>query len=119
MKRSDESIKIVRAARFFLLELGSLASYGYWGFHAADGQLLRILLGIETPLVVTVFWGVVLSPKAKIPVKPPLRLILQLIVFTGASWALYAAGQSALAFVLLAVTILTMILTILLKTYQS
>jgi hypothetical protein len=104
---------------FFLIELGSLASFGYWGFHAADGQLVRIGLGIGTPLLVAVCWGVVLSPKAQRPVKPSLRLTLQLIVFTGASWALYAAGQSALAVILLAVALITMILTVLLKTYQA
>ncbi|GGD87241.1 YrdB family protein [Paenibacillus nasutitermitis] len=90
----------------FLVELGSLAAFGYWGFHMDKGMLMKILLGIGTPLVVAIIWGTFIAPKASIPVSLPLRALLQLIVFTLAAAALYAAGQKQLAVGFLAVALL-------------
>jgi len=90
----------------FLVELGSLAAFGYWGFHIDKGMLMKVLLGIGLPLAVAVFWGTFVAPKASIPVSLPLRAVLQLTVFTLAAAALYAAGQKPLAIGFLAAALL-------------
>ncbi|NOV01651.1 YrdB family protein [Paenibacillus planticolens] len=81
----------------FLLELCLLASLGYWGFHGDKSTLLKIVLGIGTPLVATVIWGLFLSPKASIPMAQPIPFILELAVFAIAIIALYSAGKPSLA----------------------
>lgn len=87
----------------FLVELGALAAFGYWGFHIDKGLLVNIVAGIGAPLAVAILWGLFIAPKASIPVTPPLRAALQIIVFTLAAAALYTAGQKQPAAVFLVI----------------
>jgi hypothetical protein len=84
-------------AVLFLLELGALISFGYWGFQLGHGGIAKIALGIGMPLIVAVFWGTFVAPKAAIPVSIPVRIMLQLLVFGSAAAALYASGHPKLA----------------------
>lgn len=84
-------------AVLFLVELAALGAFGYWGFHINAAWPAKIALGIGTPLLVAVFWGVFIAPKASIPVPAPVNIALKLAVFVLAAAALYAAGRSALA----------------------
>lgn len=95
----------------FLLELAGLAAYGYWGFHADRGVAVKIALGIGVPLLVAVFWGIFLAPKASVPVPFALRLILKTIVFGLAAAALYAAGRGKLAISFAAITVIAHVLS--------
>ncbi|MEF3305051.1 YrdB family protein [Paenibacillus sp. GYB003] len=93
------------AAVFFLLELGALAAFGYWGFHLSKGWIVKIAVGLGAPLLAAVFWGTFVAPKAAFPVALPVRAVLQLLVFGLASAALYASGHTRLAAGFLAVSI--------------
>ncbi|NHW38620.1 YrdB family protein [Paenibacillus aceris] len=81
----------------FLLELCLLASLSYWGFHGDKSMLLKIVLGLGTPLIAAIIWGLFLSPKASVPITQPFPFILELVVFATAIIALYSAGKPSLA----------------------
>ncbi|WP_157075934.1 YrdB family protein [Neobacillus fumarioli] len=65
----------------FILEICALVSLGYWGFHTDQGYMVKVLLGIGSPLLLAIIWGTFVSPKASIPVRGMKRLCLELIIF--------------------------------------
>ena len=79
----------------FLLELGALAAVAYWGFTVGDGAL-RWILAIAAPVAVAVVWWLFVSPKAAVDAPRPVRLVVELGVWTAAAAALWAAGRPAL-----------------------
>ncbi|MFC5402612.1 YrdB family protein [Cohnella soli] len=104
---------------FFLLELGAIVAFGYWGYHVEGGTAIKVLLAIVAPLAVAIAWGMFLSPKASVPIFSfPARTALKLVVFIGASEALYAVGQSSLGAAFLAVSIVIVATVFLLKLHE-
>ena len=101
----------------FLLELAALAAFLFWGFGATDNTVLNILLGIGTPLVVSVFWGMFMAPTAKRRVSGVVYYVLQSIVFGLACIALWAANQPMLAIILAVVFVLNTIAVRLTRQY--
>ncbi|MFJ5771030.1 YrdB family protein [Psychrobacillus sp. NPDC093180] len=95
---------------FFLMELCALAAFSYWGFHMNRGWLINSLLGVGTPLLVAIFWGTFIAPKASIPVSIPLRIMLQSIIFALVVAALYFSDKSRLAIIFGVVVLIEMIL---------
>lgn len=95
---------------FFLLELCALAAFSYWGFHMDRGWIIKLLFGIGTPLLIAIFWGTFIAPKASYPVSTSVRIILQLIIFALAVAALYFSGKSKLAVIFGVVVLIEMIL---------
>ncbi|WP_134685129.1 YrdB family protein [Brevibacillus migulae] len=92
---------------FFLLELGALAAFSYWGYHISAGAAVKIILAVAAPLFIAVLWSVFLAPRASLPIFSfPIRTALKLVVFVVASTALYAAGRGALAAAFLALSLL-------------
>jgi hypothetical protein len=82
----------------FFLELTALFSFGYWGLNSTSGWI-RYLLVILLPVIAAVIWGLFAVPgdpsrsgKAPVPVPGFLRLLLELIIFGFACWALYDSG---------------------------
>ncbi|MGV3464002.1 MAG: YrdB family protein [Heyndrickxia sp.] len=94
----------------FLVELVALVAYSYWGFHKGNGIGIKLLLGVGTPLLVAFFWGLFLSPKATISVNLPLRILLKIIVFGLASFAVYTTGKHTLAVIFLVIAIIVLII---------
>ncbi|MGG3641555.1 YrdB family protein [Bacillus gobiensis] len=86
-------------AILFLLELSALAAFVYWGFQLDKGLAVKLIVGIGTPLLVAIFWGMFVSPKATIPVSVPIGILLKLVIFGAAAAALYFAGQKTLAII--------------------
>jgi hypothetical protein len=88
---------IVLAVRF-LLELGALYAYAYWGWTQHTG-IPKFIWTIGVPLVAAILWGTFRVPGeiGKVPVAVPgiLRLLIEILVFGGAVWAFYAAGRSS------------------------
>jgi hypothetical protein len=89
----------------FLLELAALVIYGYWGWNASDSAL-RYLLVLALPLIAAILWGTFAvlddpsrSGKAPIPVSGFLRLILELVFFALAAYALFSSGKENLAWI--------------------
>jgi uncharacterized protein DUF2568 len=95
----------------FVLELGMLAAFAYWGAHVGSSRLAHVMTAIATPVVAALAWGMVLSPRAPAKLPSILRLVLSLPVFLVAALATYASGmpRAAIAFVVVA-TINTVIL---------
>ena len=87
----------------FLLELCALGALIYWGFNRSDDWLMKLLLGIGIPLLAAAIWGIFRVPNdpgdAPIPIPGWLRLLLEFILFAGATLALSAAGQTTLAWI--------------------
>ena len=90
----------------FLLELTALVAIGYWGWTQFDGSL-RYLLAIGLPLLAAIVWGTFRVPadasaNGKAPVRVPgiVRLLIEIIFFGFAIWALYNAGAITSAAIL-------------------
>lgn len=90
----------------FLLELVALVAIGFWGWSWGNGAL-RYLLAIGGPLLAAVVWGVFAVPgdrsrsgEAPVPVPGWVRLLLELALFAFATWGLYDAGATLLAWIL-------------------
>jgi hypothetical protein len=77
----------------FLLEILALVALAYWGFTAGKGWLLNTLLGLGTPIVAAVIWGIFISPNAPFPPARPIRLLLEVLVFGSAAAGLILSGQ--------------------------
>ena len=96
---------------FFAMELFALGAFSsYWGFHMNKGWLINTVLGIGTPLLVSIFWGTFIAPKADFPVTIPIRILLQIVVFGLATTALFVAGKGKLSIVFGVVVLIEMIL---------
>ncbi|GGA34031.1 hypothetical protein GCM10011384_24640 [Psychrobacillus lasiicapitis] len=74
------------------------------------GRFINSLLGLDTPLLVAIFWGTFIAPKAYIPLSIPLRIILQSIIFALAIAALYFSDKSKLAIIFGVFVLIGMIL---------
>ncbi|WP_201714618.1 YrdB family protein [Rossellomorea arthrocnemi] len=104
---------------FFLLELGAIAAFSYWGYHIHSGAAVKIILAVATPLVIATLWSKFLSPKASLPIFSfPTRTTLKLVVFIVASIALYASGLSAIAVTFLTVSLLLVAAVFILKLHK-
>jgi hypothetical protein len=88
------TIKPINGAIRFLLELGAITTYGIWGFNQSDSWF-RILLAILLPMGFAILWGVFAvrndpsrSGKTVVQTLGWIRLLMELGLFTGASWML-------------------------------
>jgi hypothetical protein len=86
----------VNEALAFLLELLALAALAWWGAEVGSGLVLHLVLGIGTPLVATVVWGIFASPKPRIALPLPGVIAVKAVVFGAAAIALDAVGHPAL-----------------------
>jgi hypothetical protein len=80
------SVLLVR----FLCELGLLVGLSYAGFTIGEGATAW-LFGIGWPGVAAVLWALFVAPKAKRPVMMPVRLVIEIDLFTAAMVALILA----------------------------
>jgi hypothetical protein len=90
-------IRGLNLALRFVLELGMLVAFAYWGSHVGETRLVHVGVAILAPALAALFWGFVLSPKAPAKLSPTLRLALSLPVFLLASVATNAAGAPRIA----------------------
>lgn len=92
----------VNLALRFMLELAMLAAVVVWGWRQ-QLDWLRFLLGIGLPLLMAFLWGTFRMPndpgKAPVAVHGSIRLLLELIMFGFAVWALWNTGFPTLAWV--------------------
>jgi uncharacterized protein DUF2568 len=89
------TLRIANLALAFMLELCLLGAVGYWGFQVGSNTALKFVLGLGAPLLVAVFWGIVLAPRAPVPVPEPWHTVLAAAVFALGVTALFASGQPA------------------------
>jgi len=81
----------------FILELAALASIGYWGW-SASSDWVKYLLVIALPILAAIVWGTFAVPddpsrsgRAPVPVPGVVRLLLELLTFGLAGWALFTS----------------------------
>lgn len=77
----------------FLLELFALFSLGYWGYLAWPFPWPGVLFMIGAPLFAAVVWGLFRSPKAKFPLDPLGRVIVEVAVMGSAAIAWWMLGH--------------------------
>ena len=94
-----EMLKAINLVVRFVLELCILGAVGYWGFTSGPGWLGKVGLGIGTPLLTAVLWGLWGAPNSTFHLHGLLLFIFELIIFGAGPVALYAAGQPTLAII--------------------
>jgi hypothetical protein len=94
-----EILKWTNMGLSFLLELGMLAGLGLWGFKTGQGWVMRIVLGLGAPLLAGVIWGVFCAPKAQTRLQGLALAGLEIALLSAGAAALYAAGQTRLAWI--------------------
>ena len=87
-----DALKAANVGLRFLLELGILGAFGYWGYRVAGRTLLRLALAIGAPLIAAAIWITFGAPGAALQLKDPLHLGLEIVLFGGAALAFMAAG---------------------------
>ena len=85
-------LPIILAARF-LLELALLAAFAWWGYAVVGGAVIGGLVAVVCVVAVATFWGLLLSPKARIRLSPSLRNGVEIAVFLIAALALASQGH--------------------------
>lgn len=83
----------------FLLELFAFFTLGYWGYLAWPFPWPGVLYMIGTPLFAIIVWGLFRSPKARIPLDPVGRGIVEIAVMGAAVIAWTMLGQPIIAVV--------------------
>lgn len=94
-----EGIKAINLGVRFLLEILVLVILGYWGFHVSQGTIFKILLGIGTPLLAAVIWGMFGAPKAPYVLSGFSFLLLEIVIFGLPVVVLYVFEKQMLAFI--------------------
>lgn len=84
----------------FLLELFAVFTLGYWGYLAWPFPWPGVLFMIGTPLFAIIVWGLFRSPKARVPLDPVGRGIVEIGVMGSAviAWAMLGEPIVALVF---------------------
>ncbi|HEX9065881.1 MAG TPA: YrdB family protein [Streptosporangiaceae bacterium] len=96
----SKSLYAANEAVAFLLELLVLVVLGLWGFETGPNTAVSILLGLGTPALAAVVWGLFAAPRARFPLPLAGTLAVKAVVFAAAVAALAALGQPVLAAVL-------------------
>ncbi|MFS0862397.1 YrdB family protein [Fredinandcohnia sp. 179-A 10B2 NHS] len=99
----------------FLLELCVLASLGYWGFTLDKGMFLKWGVGIGAPLIAAVIWGTFIAPKSPYLLDEPMRLVVEILIFAAAFFALYFSGNQGFAWALAVVAVINRTLLVIWK----
>ena len=89
----------------FLLELAAIACLGWWGFSVGHNEVVRVLLGVGTPVVAIVLWSLFAAPKARLRPPLPLVLVVKALVLGGSAAAVYGVGHSLAAVVMAVVVV--------------
>lgn len=92
-----EMLKGLNLGLAFGLELAMLAAFGWFGYRITDQTLLRWALALGLPVIAAVLWGALLAPKAANRLGMLPGVLLALVLFMLAAFALQRTGQPVLA----------------------
>jgi hypothetical protein len=81
----------------FAVELATIAVLAWAGASAGGGLPVRIPLAIGLPVVLMVFWGQLMAPRARRRLAEPGRLVVELIIFLASAAGLAVSGHSLAA----------------------
>lgn len=91
----------------FLLELFALFSLGYWGYLAWPFPWPAAAFMIGAPLFAAIVWGLFRSPKARFPLDPVGRVIVEAAVMGSAAIAWWMLGHPIIAIVFAVVALVS------------
>lgn len=91
------ALRVINLGVRFLLELGALVAFGYWGATLHGSVVQRALVAIVLPLAIALLWGLFISPKARYSTGRPGQVGLGLLVFLVAALLLRERGHVAMA----------------------
>ena len=86
----------------FLLELGSLAAVGYWGWETGGW-----VLALGAVAAVIGVWALFVSPKHTIETSKQVAFAIELAVWVAAGAALYATDHAPLGLAFLVVSVIS------------
>lgn len=101
-------LALVLAVRF-ALELTLLAAFGWWGYTVAGGGAAGWALAAVCVAAVAVFWGLLLSPKARVRLQPGVRTAVEVALFLVAAVALATQGRVAWGIALVVADVLVLL----------
>lgn len=90
-------IKIINLAIAFLLEIAMIISFGYFGFHFSQNQVMNYFLMIALPLGASVLWGYFAAPKSKNRLPKIPRTFFALVLYATSIFLLSLTGKITLA----------------------
>lgn len=96
------------ALRFLIAEVGAIVAFVWWGIDVGD---FGIVLGLFVAFAVIGLWAAFVAPKALRRLDDPARIVLELVIFAGATAAFFALGQPIVAIVYAVVAVLTAVAT--------
>ena len=77
----------------FGVEIWTLVVLVVAGASASAGLTVRIVLAVLGPVVVTVFWGLAMAPRARRRLRDPVRLVAELVIFILSAALLALSGH--------------------------
>lgn len=93
--RPDGWVGALLAVRF-LTELALLGGLAWLGVTIGGGVALSAVLAVVFVVVIAVFWGLWMAPRARLGRIPdPARLIVEIVLFGGTAIGLIVAGHVA------------------------
>ena len=105
-------LKMANMALSFVLELAMLAALGHWGYQSGQSPALKILLALGAALPAALIWGFFAAPKASRRLRGPTLALLEIVLLGAGAAALFASGQTRLAWVYLAALVVNRVLWI-------
>jgi hypothetical protein len=103
-------LKNTNLALAFLLELGVLVAWGYWGFAIGPTLFAKIGFGLGIPVIAIVVWGLFGAPGSDRQLQGLWFLLLQIIFFGSAAIALFTANQRVLGIIFALLFVLNCVL---------
>ena len=97
------ALRTANLALSFGLARVMLGALAVWGIVTGDTAPSRWVLGLGSPVLAAVIWGIWLAPRSDLRLDMPWLVTAQLVIFAVAAAALYGAGYFGFAtsFVLL------------------
>jgi hypothetical protein len=83
----ERSMKSLNLVFRFILELLALLALFLWGTAVSDALPTQLVVGVGAPVFVMVVWGLFVAPKARRRLSDPIRVMVELLIFTLAAVA--------------------------------
>ncbi|WP_441249263.1 YrdB family protein [Kitasatospora sp. McL0602] len=97
--RLPKPLHIFNEGLAFILEVAALAALCWWGFSTGSNVGVHLLLGLGTPVLAAVVWGMFAAPKARFQVPLSGVLTVKFLVFASATVGLWVIDRHTLSLV--------------------
>lgn len=92
----------------FALELALIVAFAVVGARLGGGGIQGWLLATGLIIVAVGIWGTLLSPKRRLDLPLPVRVLLELALFAGAAWGLIGSGYAVWGWALIAIEVVVL-----------